>query len=281
MKLKQKIAIGYIRVKFKLLTIVSKRLAAEKAFDLFCTPLIQTEPRTPPIFTKGEALQFELNGLKVNGFRWNQVRPHKILILHGFGSAAHNFHNYIAPLITKDYEVIAFDAPAHGNSEGDRINAVQYSEMIEKVDELFGPINGYIAHSFAGIALSLAMEKSNHQEDTRIVFIAPATETTTAIEGAFKMLKINNTQVRDLFHKIIFEKSGHPTEWFSIKRAMNNIKATVLWIHDELDDVTPLDDALKVKSANFPNIRFLITNGLGHKKIYRDNNIRNEVIDFL
>jgi pimeloyl-ACP methyl ester carboxylesterase len=203
------------------------------------------------------------------------------LILHGFGSAAHNFHNYIAPLIIKDYEVIAFDAPAHGNSEGDRINAVQYSEMIEKVDELFGPINGYIAHSFAGIALSLAMEKSNHQEDTRIVFIAPATETTTAIEGAFKMLKINNTQVRDLFHKIIFEKSGHPTEWFSIKRAMNNIKATVLWIHDELDDITPLDDALKVKSANFPNIRFLITNGLGHKKIYRDNNIKNEVIDFL
>lgn len=281
MKLKQKIAIGYIRVKFKLLTIVSKRLAAEKAFDLFCTPLIQTEPRTPPIFTKGEALQFELNGLKVNGFRWNQGRPQKILILHGFGSAAHNFHNYIAPLITKDYEVIAFDAPAHGNSEGDRINAVQYSEMIEKVDELFGPINGYIAHSFAGIALSLAMEKSNHQEDTRIVFIAPATETTTAIEGAFKMLKINNKQVRDLFHKIIFEKSGHPTEWFSIKRAMNNIKATVLWIHDELDDITPLADALKVKSANFPNIRFLITNGLGHKKIYRDNNIRNEVIDFL
>ena len=281
MKLKQKIAIGYIRVKFKLLTIVSKRLAAEKAFDLFCTPLIQTEPRTPPIFTKGEALQFELNGLKVNGFRWNQGRPQKILILHGFGSSAHNFHNYIAPLITKDYEVIAFDAPAHGNSEGDRINAVQYSEMIEKVDELFGPINGYIAHSFAGIALSLAMEKSNHQEDTRIVFIAPATETTTAIEGAFKMLKINNKQVRDLFHKIIFEKSGHTTEWFSIKRAMNNIKATVLWIHDELDDITPLADALKVKSANFPNIRFLITNGLGHKKIYRDNNIRNEVIDFL
>jgi hypothetical protein len=65
------------------------------------------------------------------------------------------------------------------------------------------------------------------------------------------------------------------------KRAMKNIKATVLWIHDESDDITPLADALKVKSENFPNIRFLITQGLGHKKIYRDNDIRNEVIDFL
>ena len=281
MKLKQKIAIGYIRVKFKLLTIVSKRLAAEKAFELFCTPLIQTEPRTPAIFTKAEALQFELNGLKVNGFRWNQGSPNKMLILHGFGSAAHNFHTYILPLINKGYEVLAFDAPAHGNSEGKTIHAVQYSQMIEKVIDLYGPIKGYIAHSFAGIALSLTMEKIKHSEDTHIVLIAPATETSTAVDGAFTMLKIKNNLVRKEFDKIIFEKSGYPTEWFSIKRAMKNIKAAVLWIHDESDDITPLADALKVKSEQFSNIRFIITNGLGHKKIYRDNDIKNEVINFL
>ena len=281
MKLKQKIAIGYIRVKFKLLTIVSKRLAAEKAFELFCTPLIQTEPRTPAIFTKAEALQFELNGLKVNGFRWNQGSPNKMLILHGFGSAAHNFHAYILPLINKGYEVLAFDAPAHGNSEGKTINAVQYSQMIEKVIDLYGPIKGYIAHSFAGIALSLTMEKIKHSEDTHIVLIAPATETSTAVDGAFTMLKIKNNLVRKEFDKIIFEKSGYPTEWFSIKRAMKNIKAAVLWIHDESDDITPLADALKVKSEHFSNIRFIITKGLGHKKIYRDNDIKNEVINFL
>lgn len=281
MKLKQKIAIGYIRVKFKLLTIVSKRLAAEKAFELFCTPLIQTEPRTPAIFTNAEALQFELNGLKVNGFRWNQGSPNKMLILHGFGSAAHNFHAYFLPLINKGYEVLAFDAPAHGNSEGKTINAVQYSQMIEKVIDLYGPIKGYIAHSFAGIALSLTMEKIKHSEDTHIVLIAPATETSTAVDGAFTMLKIKNNLVRKEFDKIIFEKSGYPTEWFSIKRAMKNIKAAVLWIHDESDDITPLADALKVKSEQFSNIRFIITNGLGHKKIYRDNDIKNEVINFL
>ena len=281
MKLKQKIAIGYIRVKFKLLAIVSKRLAAEKAFELFCTPLIQTEPRTPAIFTKAEALQFELNGLKVNGFRWNQGSPNKILILHGFGSAAHNFHAYIGPLINKGYEVLAFDAPAHGKSEGKTINAVQYSQMIEKVIDLYGPINGYLAHSFAGIALSLTIEKIKHSEDTHIVLIAPATETSTAVDGAFTMLKIKNNLVRKEFDKIIFEKSGYPTEWFSIKRAMKNIKAAVLWIHDESDDITPLADALKVKSEHFSNIRFIITKGLGHKKIYRDNDIKNEVINFL
>ena len=281
MKLKQKIAIGYLRAKFKLLTVISNRWAAEKAFELFCTPFVKSEPRVPAIFAAAEALQFQLNGLKVNGYRWNQGGQESILILHGFGSAAHNFHSYIAPLIAKGYQVIAFDAPAHGSSEGKTINAVEYSEMIEKVVDPFGPIKGYLAHSFGGIALSLAIEKTIHNKDTHIALIAPATETVTAVNTAFTMLNIKNAAVRKEFDNIIFEKSGHPTEWFSIKRAMQQIKASVLWVHDEADDITPLADALLVKNEHFPNIRFIITKGLGHKKIYRDLLVKKEVIDFL
>jgi pimeloyl-ACP methyl ester carboxylesterase len=281
MKLKQKLAIGYIRLKFRLFTIISKRMAAEKAFELFCTPFMQSESKTPAIFGQAEALQFELNGLKVNGFRWNFGQPHTILILHGFSSSAYKFHAYIAPLMEKGYQVIAFDAPAHGSSEGVTINAVQYSEMIEKVVQLYGPIKGYLAHSFAGIALSLAIEKTMHHLDTHIVLIAPATETATAVDAAFTMLNIQNTAVRREFDNIIFERSGHTTEWFSIKRAMQQISASVLWIHDEEDDITPLADALQVKKEHFPNIRFIITKGLGHKKIYRDITVKKEIIDFL
>ena len=281
MKLKQKIAIGYIRAKFKMITIVSKRLAAEKAFDLFCTPFMKSRLRTPSIFEEAEKLQFELNGLKVIGFRWNGNKAHKALILHGFGSAAHKFHQYVSPLIEKGYEVLAFDAPAHGNSEGVRVNAAEYCEMIETVLKNYGPVKSFMAHSFGGIALSLAMEKTKHGADTNIAFIAPATETSSAVEGAFNMLQIKDDAVKREFDNIIFEKSGQRTEWFSIKRAMQNITATVLWIHDEDDDITPFSDALKVKDENFPNIRFIITKGLGHRKIYSDLAIKKEVINFL
>ncbi len=281
MKLKQKIAIGYIRAKFKLLTVVSKRLAAEKAFDLFCTPFMKSRIRTPTIFDQAEPLLFELNGLKVKGFRWNHNQPNKVLILHGFGSAAHKFHQYISPLIAKGYEVLAFDAPAHGNSEGTRINAAEYCRMIEEVIKLYGPVNGFLAHSFGGMALSLAIEKTIHNENMRIAMIAPATETCTAVDSAFKLLRLKDKEVRSEFDNIIFEKSGQKTEWFSIKRAMRNIKADILWVHDENDDITPIEDALKVKRENFPNIRFIITKGLGHRKIYGDAAIKKEVIEFL
>jgi hypothetical protein len=184
-------------------------------------------------------------------------------------------------LLSKDYEVLAFDAPAHGASEGVTVNAIEYCEMIKKICALYGPIDGFLAHSFGGIAVSLALETIPHNEHTKVVLIAPATETSSAVDGAFEMLGIKNIALRKTFDDIIFEKSGKETAWFSIRRAMNNIKASVLWFHDEDDDVTPLSDALKVKSDNHSNIKFVITKGLGHRKIYRDESVVNAAVKFL
>ncbi len=281
MQLKQKLAISYIRIKFKVLSLISKRKTAEKAFELFCTPLIKSQHKNRTIFSWAEILNFKMNGLNVRGYRWNKDKPNKVLILHGFGSAAHNFNNYIIDLLDKGYQVLAFDAPAHGNSEGRTVNVLQYCEMIEKIIALYGPINCFLAHSFGGIALSLAMEKMPHDKHTRIVFVAPATETTTAIDSAFKLLQINDETVRKEFDKVIIRKGGHPPKWYSIKRAMKNINANILWIHDEDDDVTPLKDALLVKEEGFDNIQFVITKGLGHQKINRDAAIKKRIVEFL
>ncbi|MFT3680619.1 MAG: alpha/beta fold hydrolase [Ferruginibacter sp.] len=281
MKLKQKAALSYIRTKFKLLSLISKRQTAEQAFKLFCTPLSDKPKRKPTIFKWAEDIQFRMDGMIIRGFRWNHKRATKILILHGFGSGAYKFYNYIEPLIEKGYEVVAFDAPAHGSSTGKTVNALQYSNMITQAIRRHGPFDGYIAHSFGGLALALTLEKAKHDEDTKVVLIAPATETTSAIDGAFRMLGLKNDVVRKEFDNIVIEKSGQHPGWFSVKRAMKNINANVLWFHDENDDTTPLDDALKVKEKNFPNIRFVITKGLGHRRIYTDETVRKEIIDFL
>jgi pimeloyl-ACP methyl ester carboxylesterase len=279
MKLSQRLAIGYIRAKFKLMSLISRRKAAEKAFEVFGTPFMKSVRKQP--VKDAETIHFYLENKKVNGYRWNHPRRSKVLILHGFGSAAHKFEDYALLLSAKGYEVLAFDAPAHGESEGSTTNALEYSAMIKKVIQDFGPVEGFLAHSFGGISLSLALEEISHNENTRVVFIAPATETTTAVDGAFHMLKLKDMAVRDEFEKIIFEVSGKKTEWFSIRRALHNIKASILWVHDEDDDITPWADALKVKEDNHPNVKFVVTKGLGHRKIYHDPHVKNTLVNFL
>lgn len=280
MRLSQRIVLKYIRAKFKLLSALSKRKAAVKAFQLFCTPQHRNKKKLPRIFETSERLHFSFHGAVVRGYRWNTGGEKKALILHGFESSVVNFDRYVKPLMKKDYEVLAFDAPAHGRSSGRTINVLLYKELIETIIKSYGPVQSFIAHSLGGLSLSLAAEGIKHTKDWKLVLIAPATETTTAIDSYFKFLQLDDA-VKKEFGKIIHELSGHKPEWFSVARAVKHIKAQILWAHDKDDEMTPLSDVESVIEAAHPNIQFLITEGLGHRRIYRDNKVAKAVIDFL
>lgn len=276
----QKVALKYYKTKFKLLASVSKKKAAAKAFELFCTPQSRNKKKLPLIFESAEKLELEVDGIVIRGWRFNKGATRKVMILHGHESSVINFDKYIKPLISKGYELLAIDAPAHGKSDGKQITAPLYKKMILEVHAKFGPVQSFMAHSFGGLAVSLALEEIEHSEDYRLALIAPATETTTAVNTFFNFLDLD-LSIRSEFEKLIFEKAGVSSAWYSIKRAMKNIKAKVLWLHDEDDDVTPLSDAMNVKAENYPNINFVITKGLGHRRIYRDKNVIKTVVEFL
>ncbi|MFL5739458.1 MAG: alpha/beta hydrolase [Flavisolibacter sp.] len=280
MRLSQRLVLKYVRTKFKFLSSLSKRNAAEKAFQLFCTPQRRTKKSIPPVFQKAEKLQFSFEGSMVRGYRWNQSSGKKLLILHGFESSVINFDRFIKPLVQKGYEVLAFDAPAHGSSTGKSINVLAYKNMVLHIIKEFGPVRSFIAHSFGGLSLTLALEQISHDETYKMVLIAPATETKTAIDHFFSILKLDD-EVRTEFDRIIEETGGHNAEWFSVARASAHIKASVLFVQDKDDLMTPLTDIEPIISKAYPNFRFLITEGLGHRRIYRDNNVAKEIIDFL
>jgi pimeloyl-ACP methyl ester carboxylesterase len=280
MKLTQQLTLSYVRTKFKLLSSVSTKRAAEKALDLFRTPQERLVKRPPGIFNEAEKLQFELEGLSIYGYRWNHSGDRKVLIIHGFESSIVNFDHFVQPLVNKGYEVLAFDAPAHGLSGGKTITAPLFAKMITTIHQDYGPVKSFIAHSFGGLSLSLALESIQHDESYRVVLIAPATETKTAVDQFFHLLKLNG-DVRKEFDKLLTQIGGHDAEWYSIRRAVKNIKAKILWLHDEDDPQTPLRDAVKVKNENWPNIKFIITKGLGHSKIYRDPETVKRIVDFL
>ncbi|MCU7551522.1 alpha/beta hydrolase [Chitinophagaceae bacterium LB-8] len=279
MSVSQKLVINYIRAKFAILSSISKRKTAEKAFQLFCTPQYRNRKKLPHIFEEAENIQFAFHHHKISGYRWNHPSENKLLILHGYESSVINFDRYVKPLIKKGYEVLAFDAPAHGRSMGKQINAVLYKEFILYIDKHYGPIKNFIAHSLGGLAIALALEEMKHDETYQVTLIAPATETTTAIDSFFKFLQLDG-EVRREFDDVIKQEGGHPPEWFSIARAAQNIKAKVLWLQDEDDQMTPMRDVKPIIEKEYPNFQFLISQGLGHRRIYRDNNSYKAIIDF-
>jgi esterase/lipase len=280
MRNSQKLVLRLIRTKFKLLSLLSKKKAAQKAFQLFCTPQHRNTKVPPRIFNEAEKLNFTWQQYSIEGYRWNKGASRKAMILHGFESSVVNFDRYVRPLLRKGYEVLAFDAPAHGRSTGRQINVRIYKEFILYLVRSFGPVQSFMGHSLGGLAITLALEEIDHDNNTRVALIAPATETTTAIASFFQFLKLDEG-IKAEFEKLIVKIGGQPSSWYSVSRAVPQIKASILWAHDKADTMTPFSDVQPVIDRHYPNIRFHITEGLGHRRIYRDNNTSKAVIEFL
>lgn len=280
MRIAKRLAVRYLRTKLKLLSKVSKRKAAEKAFELFTTPPTREKKQPPLLFQKAESLQFSFQNHKIQGYRWNHPQKEKVLILHGFESSAVNFDRYVQPLAKRGFEVLAFDAPAHGRSTGKIINAVDYKHFILHIQQVYGPITRFITHSFGGLAISLALEEMPHDPSWKVVLIAPATESVTAMNNFFDFVKLDD-EVKREFQKLIEEANGKPLSWYSVARAAENINANVLFIQDRQDLQTPFRDVEPIMQRAYPTFRFVITEGLGHRRIYKDASTIKMVMEFM
>ncbi|TDH26533.1 alpha/beta hydrolase [Segetibacter sp. 3557_3] len=284
MKLAQRIIIRYYVNKIRTLALISPRRAAEEAFRLFCTPYSKRKVhKAPAIFEKANKLSFALGQFTINGFRW-QPREHangkKILICHGFDSRSYKFDRYIDPLLNEGFEVLAFDAPAHGTSTGSTVNANQYRDMVLEINNRYGPIDGIMAHSFGCIAVALAIEQLENNTEKRLVLVAPATETTRAINTFLSYVPVS-LRVREEFEKIIEELGGNPASWFSVSRVIQQIKTPTLWAHDQEDPVTPYEDMKHLVDKNLSHLQFEITRGLGHSNLYKDSRVAKRIVSFL
>jgi pimeloyl-ACP methyl ester carboxylesterase len=274
--------IGYYKTKFRTIGLLSPRKAAESALRLFCTPYTgRPKKKIPPVFHKALTLAFEFEGLTVRGFHWKPAQPgRKVLISHGFSSYSYKFEHLVQPLLREGFEVFAFDAPAHGTSDGKTINAMVYKNMLLRIEETYGPFYGFIGHSLGALATSLAMEEIKDNLHKKMVLIAPATETSRAIRQYCHLLHIRETTKAEL-EQLIESMTRKPISHFSVNRAVKQVPTPTLWVHDQHDRICPLKDTLPSREHPIPHLHFMITEGLGHNKIYRDQQVVKEILRFL
>ncbi len=281
MKLTQRALIRYYRNKILGLSIFSPRYAAKEAFKIFCTPFASRPPKkVPPVFDKAENISFAIKKLTIRGFRWVPEKPNgkKILIVHGFRSYAYKFEKYVLALKKKGFEVVAFDAPAHGTSDGKQINAYIYKQALDKIESLYGPFYGIMGHSLGGLAASLSFEGFTDLEKRKLVLIAPA-ETERAIKNFFMVIRLDD-KIQEAFTELVNELTDKPVSYYSVGRVVKNLSTPVLWVHDTHDTICLFEDVKPLLSLGKPNVRFLITEGLGHNKIYKDTKVCNEIVQF-
>lgn len=246
---------------------------------LFFTPLrYKATEKERKAETFGEKFVVTSAGKKIQCYRWGKSEK-TVLVVHGWAGRATQFRRFVKPLIKAGYQVVGFDGPAHGQSEGKRTTIVEFEETLKKVYEKIGVPEAIIAHSFGGGAVLFAAK--NGLPVKKIINIASPTIGDKIIDTYLRAIG-GSEKTKMFFKKFVQQKYGKPFDSFTASHIIKEIDQPVeiLLVHDEDDKEVSLDHPLELIRLH-PSARLLQTKGLGHTRILKDNRVIQEIVTFV
>ena len=88
-------------------------------------------------------------------------------------------------------------------------------------------------------------------------------------------------KIKTAIYQLIENTSGNSADYYSLNRIIPKLENKILWIHDEDDEITPISDLAELLLKKQENVEFMITKGLGHRKIYKDPAVMEKVLNFI
>lgn len=257
-------------------SIASKNSAARISLYLFTTPRNGAVTDTQAHFLEtSKQEKLVVNDIKIMTYSWLGT-GHTILLAHGWESNSARWQYLIEPLRALNYNIIALDAPAHGQSGSKRFNAILYANFINVVSRKFKP-DFIIGHSVGGMASVFAQINGNNTTIKKMVLLGTPSEFKAVLDRYYKMMGYSNRTIQAI-NTLITAKFNEKPENFSTARHIKNLNFEGLIIHDESDGIIPYQDAVEIHS-NLKNSQLITTSGFGHS--LRDASISNHIYEFL
>ena len=267
-----------IRLGFRIGGTLSPRLAGRVAYEMWFTP---TRFRTPPVEAEALAaaeLEYRaINNLSIATYRWGGSGP-TVLLVHGWSGRGTQLWPYVQPLLAAGYSVLSFDAPAHGRSSGKQTNLYQFADVIQSLDEHYGPFESVITHSFGGPCLAVAMQ--NGLATSSVVNIAPPAHVEGLVAHFSDALSIPENAVNDFVRRFEIAFGDNILQRASMVNIVSDFDQPALVIHDEDDADIPWEEGQAVARA-WKRARFIKTSSFGHRRILRDPDTIAGVVDFV
>lgn len=204
-----------------------------------------------------------------------------ILLVHGWQSRASRFSAIVDALERQDVTIVAFDAPANGDSPGRFVTALDYADVIERIAARFGPIDTIVAHSFGVLSSFLAVRKSLRVK--RIVAISGMYGAEQLVDEFSRRAGISGAAKRGLRRRIerrTFPRIGNPWTYF-VSETDPTDAVPLLIVHDSGDTFVDPGQALLIADAHTGAVESLITTGLGHSRILSSPDVIEHIAEFV
>jgi len=264
--------IFFIRIKFIALSKLSPARAVKKAVKVFFTP--RKHALKPVEYEiKKVAVKKELNSGAIY-YTWGEGRP--VVFIHGWEGRATQVSSILNEL-KYEYQVIAVDAPAHGDSPGTMSHPGLFVDtLFELVDEI-GPVHAIVGHSMGGGSAVYAAMSGIEAE--RIISIAGPSNFFDVVDGFANFIGLKGKAKLD-FLSFSERFVGIPYMQMTPEDFTYNPTPSLLILHDELDNEIDIRHAMSYDQS-LPNLKVEVSRGLGHRKILYSEETARKISNFL
>lgn len=217
---------------------------------------------------------FEVDQNQIKSYLW-PGKNKGVLFLHGWRSNAARWKYLINKLQDQDVDLIAVDAPGHGESKHPEFNPPNYARIIQPLIEKYQP-KIIVAHSVGAYTalLHYAMYKP---KDIKYVLLAPTYDMMLPINEMFKVLKLSK-RTQDAYIEFIEAGVNKKMEDLIADRFVTAQGPEGILLHDINDKILPYNDSLKI-AEKAKALKFHKIESNGHRM--QNDEVEEVIMDYI
>ncbi len=256
------------------------QIIVKKTYQAFFSPSHYEEKSSDrEVIEWGNNYRLPFEGGELAVTTWGKSGP-AVLLMHGWGGARAQMMGFVDPLLFAGYRVVAYDQPAHGQSDGKATNLLEIAPTMDLIAKQEGPFHGVIAHSFGTLITSYALVERNFPPPARLAYFGAFNQLLESLPR-FQVISGLPDEIMDGFRAMLQENFGRDVlEAITNEALTPRIHIPALMFHDVTDNVTPVEDSRAIARV-WKEARYIETEGLGHRGALQSKEIHEQVVKFL
>jgi len=239
----------------------------------------ETKPADQEVLDRGENYRLPFAGGTLAVSSWGNSGP-KVLLMHGWGGSRAQMTGLVDPLLTAGYRAVAYDQPAHGESDGKMTNLLEIAPTLGLIAKREGSFYAVLAHSFGTLITSYAVVNLGFSPPGKLVYFGTFNRLMDSLPRFKAMARLSDPLMEALRQRMYENLGRERLESISHESLAPQIDIPLLMFHDAADEVTPVEDSRAVAKA-WKEARYIETRGLGHRGALVAGEVHEQVVAFL
>jgi len=261
--------------------ILESQTVIKRLYRTFFTPQeYKVKPTEQAILDKGTGSRLSFMDRELVLTTWGSDSAQAVLLMHGWGGSRAQMTGFVEPLLDAGFRVLAYDQPAHGDSDGKTTNILEIAASMDLLSQKFGRFDAVIAHSFGTLVTTYSIVLGNFTPPSKLVYFGAFNHLMDTLPRFQAATQLPETLIHPLRRMIDKKLGSDVLQTINHDELAKHLHIPALMFHDRSDAFTPVEDSRAIARV-WRTARYIETDGLGHHGALRSRKIHEQVVYFL